>query len=292
MKPLPTAVYALIVAGGLTSGELLRRRMTLPAEPTPAPIVVQETVRRSPAPAVDPIGENLPPLPGDDVAPSAPMVVALQPAAEQIDGFPATMVVKAASADLPVQLTGKLTRKKTMLFITLDIYDVASYVAQPKSAPADVLLDDMLVDGTPRVYMLRFLKPATGSQIMTAINEEITLTFTDVDMVKVGASVEEFVQTFKSGASSGDEVFLVWLPGGNIYCAFNTKEKVTRIGDDATLARAIWRIWAGEGSGPERFDLVKLFAQPTAAATADAPPPAPTAPVGRTAAVEGGQSPK
>src|SRR5690606_27840072 len=139
------------------------------------------------------------------------------------------------------------------------LYSIASYVEEPKAGNSNELLDRLLSDGPRKVYILRFLKPLPGNQILNAIREEIDATFQDADMERLKENIDNFVQIFAEGSSTGDEVYMVWLPQGRLYCSFKKQDELKMIAQDIPLARAIWRIWAGEQSGEERLSLVERF---------------------------------
>lgn len=179
---------------------------------------------------------------------------------ELIDGFPKSVTVVDGDKRYDVEYTGKFTRMKQLLVFPIHLYAIASYVQSPEKGETEELLDEMLVDGTPRVYLLRMLKTIPGKAVMNAIEEEINTYFTDVDMTKFGSDIGRFTAQFGNGAERDDIVYMVWLPGGRVFSGYNAPDKVELVAQDLTLARAIWRIWAGKHSGPERVGLVERFA--------------------------------
>lgn len=183
-------------------------------------------------------------------------VLQVATAGPKVEGFPETVIVREGNSRHSLTYTGKFIRKRWFLHL----YEIASYIEAPQNGSTDNLLDALLRDGTRRVYLLRFLKPLPGSQIHGAIEEEIALTFTDVDMPRLRPNIDNFTRPFGNGSNTGDMVYLVWLPGGRSFSSFGDPQNVSLIARDVPLARAIWRIWAGENSGPERAGLVRRFA--------------------------------
>lgn len=179
------------------------------------------------------------------------------------DGFPETIAVASGARRFELECTGLFVRKRSLLIVPIELYSIANYVSHPKADEGPRLLDQLLVDGEAKVYLLRFLKPLSGPQILNAIQEEIDLTFTDVDMEKNGGDIRRFVQKFANGSNKGEVVYMCWLPGNRLYCSYNDPTRLELISTDAAIARAIWRIWCGESAGPERLGLVsRLAAQP------------------------------
>lgn len=156
---------------------------------------------------------------------------------------------------------GKLLRTKGPRFLPIRLYEIAAYTVDPKPASVDALLGDLLVDGKPKVYVIKFIAGLPGRAILSDIYNEIDATFTDVDMDRLRSNIDKFVQQFARGSKRGDLIYILWLPGGRVYSSFDAPEKVEFIGQDVPLARAIWRIWAGPQSGPERVTLVDRFAR-------------------------------
>lgn len=224
------------------------------------PVIVDTSPDESPAaPDEQPaVVANAPrPTEPNELA-SVPPTIRLSVAPKTITGFPEVVTVHAGNEEFTARLTGRFTRTRSILFIPLRVYEIASYIEGPVSGTEkSAMLDDLMQEGKREVYLLRFLRSLSGSQILTAIREEINWTFTDVDMKKVGKEVERFVQTFANGSTANDLVYLVRLPGGRIYCSYNKPEALELICTDLPLSRAIWRIWAGETAGPERFGLVE-----------------------------------
>lgn len=201
-----------------------------------------------------------------ETAPSTPKekplstVLQVKVSEELIEGFPKSVTVVDGDKQYKVDYTGNFIRMKQLLVFPIHLYAIASYVQAPKEGDTEALLDEMLVDGTPRVYLLRMLKTIPGKAVMNAIEEEINTYFVDVDMDKYGKDIQRFTAQFGNGATRDDIVYMVWLPGGRVFSGYNAPDKVQLVAQDLTLARAIWRIWAGEHSGPERVGLVERFA--------------------------------
>lgn len=190
------------------------------------------------------------------------LTISVQPSNEAIDAFPATVVVREGGREHVAHYTGQARRIKPIFVLPIQVYDVASYVVEPKEGAANDLLDGLLVDGQPKVYLLRFLNNIPGKKIMDDIYDEINATFTDVDVDRLQSNIDQFVQQFQRGSKKGEVVYIVWLPGGKVYSGFNTPEEVHFIGHDVPFARAIWRIWAGDKFGDKRVQLVSRYASP------------------------------
>lgn len=180
----------------------------------------------------------------------------------QADGFPASLELFDHLREVPMVYTGKMLRVKKVL-LSVKLYEIASYVEEPKKGEPVALLDELLTDAFPKVYAIRFIASLPGRTILNDIYNEINMTFGDVDMVRLKPNIDRFVQQFARGSKKGDWVFIVWMPGGRIYSSFDAPEKVEFIGHDVPLARAIWRIWAGPKSHPERLGLVERFSTGT-----------------------------
>jgi hypothetical protein len=194
-------------------------------------------------------------------APPAP-TISVQLSAETIEAFPATVVVREGGREHVAHYTGQARRIKPIFVLPIQVYDIASYVVEPKPGAPNDLLDGLLVDGPPKVYLLRFLNNIPGKKIMDDIYDEINTTFTDVDVDRLQENIDRFVKQFQGGSKKGDVVAIVWLPGGKVYSGFNTPEAVQFIGHDVPFARAIWRIWAGDKFGDKRVQLVSRYASP------------------------------
>ena len=187
---------------------------------------------------------------------------------EMIDGFPASVAIVDGQRTYSLDYTGQFTRRRGILFFDIDLYAIASYVEAPEPGETEALLDEMLVDGVRRVYLLRMLKTIPARAIAGAMDEEIDNYFIDIDMDRLGGAIDEFRGVFGHGAKRGQVVYMAWLPGGRSYASFNDAEHVELVAEDLPLARAIWRIWAGKHSGPERVGLVERLArQPSSPAT-------------------------
>lgn len=200
--------------------------------------------------------------------PLPPPFIQVKPAEEMIEAFPATVTVLDHGESYVTHYTGQARRLEDKvgqlsLPFTVKVYDIASYVVEPKEGDKFELLDGLLQDGPVKVYVIRFLSNLPGRKIMNDIYTEINTTFTDVDVPRLKPSIDSFCTTFQNGSRKGDLVYLVWLPGGRIYSAFNTPEQVHLIGQDKPFAKAIWRIWAGEQFGEKRITLVSQYSRET-----------------------------
>lgn len=233
----------------------------------PAPEAVAKTAPPSPpsnasAAAEGESGVELPPpLVSADPPESGPETVSLVASDKRVDEFPESVNVRVGDEEYTLTYTGMFTRSRNVVFVPVSLYSIASYIEKPEEVNSKALLDRLLQDGPRKVYILRFLKPLPGKQILTAIREEIDATFHDVDMKRLEENINEFVQIFSEGSSNGDEVYMSWLPDGRLYCSFKKKDSLQLIAQDVPLARAIWRIWAGEQTGEERLSLVERFTE-------------------------------
>lgn len=198
------------------------------------------------------------PLPAEVEAPPSP-TIAVVPSEEVIENFPATITVRDGAKSFVAKYTGQFRRNKKFI-IAIDTYDIASYVVEPANGETLELLDGLLVDGKAKVYMLRFVNGLPGRQIMNDIYNEINTSFTDVDLERLQESVDNFCTQFKNGSKPGDIVYIVWLPEGKVYSAFNSADSLTFLAQDVPFARALWRIWAGPRRGDIRFNLVRRYA--------------------------------
>ena len=203
-----------------------------------------------------------PPSPPPDFAQElgVPSEVKVVLAQEQVEGFPETVTIHTGNEELLTELTGHFTRSRNLLLITLNLYEIASYVEAPEKGETELLLNGLLEDNCPKVYLIRFRMKLPGKAVLKAITDEINATFTDVDMDRLKENIDRFVGQFAGGASAGDMIYVARLPGGLVYSSINAPEHLGLIAEDQPLARALWRIWAGETSGPERVGLVKRFA--------------------------------
>lgn len=197
-------------------------------------------------------------------APRDPPTIQLTPADETSEGFPRSITIRDGQQTRQVEYTGSFLRTRKVLFVTLRLYEIASYVESPQPGESESLLDGLLEDGPAKVYVIRFTMKLSGQQITSTIRKEIDETFTDVDMDRLADGIDRFVDQFSRGSSPGNVVYLAWLPGGRVYNGYETTI-LDRIATDFPFARAIWRIWAGEQAGPERFGLVRLLANDTQA---------------------------
>lgn len=186
--------------------------------------------------------------------------IAVAPSTDLVEAFPSTVTVHDGDKTYVARYTGQMRRVKPVFVLPINVYDIASYVIEPKEGETLKLLDGLLVDGATKVYLLRFLNNLPGKKISDDIYDEINETFTDVDVDRLKPSIDKFVTQFKGGSKKGDVVYIVWLPGGKVYSAFNTSDRVHFIGQDVPFARAIWRIWAGPKFGEKRLSLVSRYA--------------------------------
>lgn len=161
--------------------------------------------------------------------------------------LPDSLVVKAGKKVHTLTYTGHKLDVGTLFFLSLELYRLGSFVETPEPASAEAWQEKLLTDGTPKAYLLQFSNQLPGGPIQSAIQEKIDTTFTDVDMAKLGKSIDYFVGLFANGAAKGDTVYLVWLPGGKVYVGFKTTE-LSLLAEDPAFARALWRIWAGPQS--------------------------------------------
>lgn len=203
------------------------------AEPTPPPIVEE-----SPAPSP---------------------TIAVIPSQEEIEGFPAQITVRDGEQAFVAEYTGQFRRTKEFV-LSIDVYDIASYVVEPTHGETLELLDGLLVDGKVKVYVIRFLNSLPGRPLMNDIYNDINTSFTDVDLEKLQENVDRFCLQFQDGSRRGDTVFMAWLPDGKVYSGFNTTDPLTLLAHDIPFARALWRNWSGPRRGDLRFNLVRNYA--------------------------------
>lgn len=185
---------------------------------------------------------------------------------QMVDGFPEVIKVIDGPRTCDVRYMGKIKRSRGVVILSIKTYEIAAYIDEPTRQPTGELLDELLLDGRPKVYLIRFVNPLPGRAILKDIYTEINTTFTDVDMKRLKSNIDRFCQQFARGSSTGDLISIVWLKQGRVYSCFDAMDKVEFIGQDIPLARAIWRIWAGPQCGPERVDLVSRFATHSATA--------------------------
>jgi hypothetical protein len=216
------------------------------------------------------VASTTPPTATDSATNSAAATPTPEPASRQIrvepskeitEDFPSFIEVVDGEKRYRCEYTGQFRRTKKVI-VELKTYDIASYVVEPEKGETLKLLDGLLVDGKAKVYMLRFISALRGQMIMNDIYDRINSSFDDVDVDRLQKNIDDFVSVFKSGSQKGDIVYIVWLPGGKVYSAFNTADPVPYIADDIPFARALWRIWAGPTFGDIRFNLVRRFADP------------------------------
>lgn len=217
----------------------------------PRPPLTSEAVAETPAVSATPEAEQ------DVVEP----YISVDPSTDTIETFPATVTVHDGDKTYVTHYTGQLRRTKRFL-IEIKTYDIASYVTEMEPGKTLDLLDDLLQDGTAKVFMLRFISALPGRQISNDIYDEINdpVSFGDVDLVRLQHGIDTFCQQFSVGSHRGDIVYIVWLPNGKVYSGFNTADKLNFIGQDIPFARALWRIWVGPKYGDNRFNLVRRYA--------------------------------
>ncbi|MFO0947635.1 MAG: hypothetical protein U1D30_17210 [Planctomycetota bacterium] len=195
-------------------------------------------------------------LPPGDVPPS----IRLEPSTSLLDGFPESLTIDDGQRKVTVQYTGKLLRKRSLVLVPVNVYEIAGYIETPAVGQSEMLLENMMAEGSAKLYLLRFLMPLPGRAILNDIHESIVASFGDVDMAKVEADINRFCKQFGRGSSRGDIVYIAWLSGGRVYSGFQTPNEATLVAKDVDLARAIWRIWAGPES-ENRVNLVERFRQ-------------------------------
>lgn len=263
MKKMLSILLLVIIGGGAYGGYLLfgqkktlKIRKPIPlttAAATPSATPAQAPVAETP----NAIVESKPvEAPKEEASP--PKSISVEPSKENLEDFPATITVKDGDKNYTVQYTGQFRRSKKFL-IELNTYDIASYVQSPEKGQTMDLLNDLLVDGEVKVYMLRFINALPGRQISNDIYDAINEQFYDVDVDRLKDGINTFCEQFSVGSSRGDIVYIVWLPGGAVYSGFKTRD-LSFVGKDVPFARALWRIWAGPKYGEKRYGLVRRFA--------------------------------
>lgn len=263
MKKLFLILFLAIVAGGAYGGYVLFGQKKTLRIRKPIPLAAAETIPTAPptqvaaSPLPDRADESTPKEPPKEEAPP-PKSISVEPSKETFEDFPATVTVKDGDKSYTVQYTGQFRRSKKFL-IELNTYDIASYVQSPEKGKTMDLLNDLLVDGEVKVYMLRFINALPGRQISNDIYDAINEQFYDVDVDRLKDGITSFSEQFSVGSSRGDIVYIVWLPGGAVYSGFKTRD-LSFIGKDVPFARALWRIWAGPKYGEKRYGLVRRFA--------------------------------
>jgi hypothetical protein len=192
-------------------------------------------------------------------AENADDAVWMEPKLDRARPFPETIRTGGPIGDCTLQLTGSFVRRRPILFLNLDVYEIASYVETPKLGSTEELLDGLLIPNQRRAYHLRFLLSLSGKQVMEAFDDEVSRSFGDVDMEKHGADVKAFVNLLADGVSAGDVVYLLWTPDGCLFAGFKRNRALERITSEPSVARAIWRIWAGPTAEPGRAGLVARY---------------------------------
>lgn len=213
--------------------------------------------RGAPTAVADVVSEADP----EDIPPASPLV-RVEPSEELIDEFPAQMTIVDGERRFTCHYTGNFLRIKKIIF-DIKSYRLASYVLEPETGTTAKLFEQLLIDGKPKVYLLRFTASLPGRQIMNDIYSEINESFVDVDVDRLKPSIDEFCQQFQNGSKVGDTVYMVWLPGGKAYSSFNKPDDVELLAEDMPFARALWRIWTRPKFGDVRFDLVSRYADNT-----------------------------
>lgn len=194
------------------------------------------------------------------VGENVPSRIQIQPSAALLDGFPESLTIDDGRRTVTVEYTGKLLRKRSLVLVPVGVYEIAGYIEAPTTGQTEQLLDNMLVEGPSKLYMIRFLLPLPGRAILNDIHESVVASFGDVNMEEVEADINRFCKQFGRGSSRGDIVYIAWLGGGRVYSGFQTPNEATLVAQDGDLARAIWRIWAGPES-ENRVNLVERFRQ-------------------------------
>ncbi len=188
--------------------------------------------------------------------------IAVDPSQEEVENFPARITIRDGDESLVAEYTGRFRRTKAILgAIELDIYDIASYAAEPAKGESLELLNGLLIDGKAKVYMIRFLSNLPGRPLMNDIYKDINTEFTDVDLERFQDNVDTFCSQFKDGSRRGDIVYMVWLSDGRVYSAYNTADPLALLVHDVPFARALWRNWTSSRRGDLRFGLVRQYAE-------------------------------
>ena len=176
--------------------------------------------------------------------------------------FPGNARVLADGQEVLTHFTGQLTRYANLYVVKLPVYSIASFLENPGAGgDAEGILANMLEDGLTRVYVIRFERNVSGAQLEDAFRKEIEATFSDVDMPRLKPRIDTVLAQFGKGAKKGDMVYMVWRPGGRLHCGFGNPHAIGPVAVDIPLARAFWRIWAGEHNG-DRTELVRGVALP------------------------------
>jgi hypothetical protein len=176
--------------------------------------------------------------------------------------FPDSARVQADGEEVETRFAGQLTRYANLYVVKLPVYSVAAYLEPPDTGrDAEGILQNMMVDGLTRVYVIRFERNVSGAQLEDAFRKEIDATFGDVDMPRLKPRIDTVLAQFGKGAKKGDRVYMVWRPGGRLHCGFGNPHAIGPVAVDIPLARAFWRIWAGEQNA-DRTELVRGIALP------------------------------
>ena len=176
--------------------------------------------------------------------------------------FPEKVFILEGGGRSALSMTGSYVRSRTML-ITIDFYEVASYVAEQPQGSTEEMLDALWREDGKKVYLLRFLFSVPGWQLRKAVHDEMARSFHDVSVDDHRAELDRLLAAFGTGAAAGDVFYLVRLPGNRIYLGVRNEKDLSLITQDPPLAKAIWRMWAGPTAEPGRAGLVKLLKRPT-----------------------------
>jgi hypothetical protein len=177
--------------------------------------------------------------------------------------FPEKVVVVEGGRSTTLPMTGSYVRSRKIV-VTIDFYEIASYVADRPSGSTDEMLESIWSDDGKKVYLLRFLFSVPGWQLRQAIHDEIARSFKDVSVDDHKEELDRMRTAFGTGAAAGDVFYLVRLPGNRIYLGVRNEKDLSLVTTSPPLARAIWRMWAGPTAEPGRAGLVKLLETPAA----------------------------
>lgn len=173
--------------------------------------------------------------------------------------FPDQVVVVEGGRRSTLSMTGSYVRFKKVLFATINIYEVASYVVDRPTGSTEEMLDAIWRHDGTKVYLLRFLFPVPGWELRQAIQDEMARSFHDVSIDDHKEELDRIRTAFGTGAAASDVFYLVRLPGNRIYLGVRNEKDLSLVTTSPPLARAIWRMWAGPTAEPGRAGLVKLL---------------------------------
>lgn len=227
------------------------------------PVHGLEVHPKPPATALASGSESALETPAETAQPAASPTISVEPSPDVVENFPARITIRDGEQTFVAEYTGQYRRIKQVI-ISINIYDIASYVHEPTKGDTLELLDGLLVDGKAKVYMIRFLNDLPARPLLNDIYKDINTSFTDVDLERLRENIDNFCSQFKNGSRNGDTVYVVWLPGGKIYSAYNSMDPLPLLARDIPFARALWRNWAGPRRGDIRFNLVRQYANETA----------------------------